>query len=215
MFSTLQAWTFVGIASVIWLALSIVGAVNGGPGVILALSDLIPLLLILASAFERWGWRWQRLHPHLVGQPVVSGTWRGDLESFWADPDRGGQHPPIKTVYLTIRQTLTTVFVRLLTDESASDQMAGSVQKTPSGNWVISYTYANTPKLGLRKQSPLHLGGAALTIYGEPATRIEGEYWTDRDSKGTLTMAVRVPAIAPGFAEAQALFGESGIRERP
>ena len=45
MFSTLQAWTIVGIASVIWLALSVVGAVNGGPASILALSDLIPLLL--------------------------------------------------------------------------------------------------------------------------------------------------------------------------
>lgn len=81
---------------------------------------------------------------------------------------------------------MTTVFVRLLTDESASDQMAGSVQKTPSGNWVVSYTYANTPKRGLRRGSPPHLGGAALTIFGEPPPRIEGEYWTDRDSKGTL-----------------------------
>jgi hypothetical protein len=207
MLSNLQSWTVVGIASVIWLALSIVGAVNGGPSVILALSDLIPVLLILTSAFERWGWRWGRLHPHVVGQPVVSGTWRGDLESFWTKPETGAR-PPVKTVYLTIRQTLSTVFVRLLTDESASDQMAGSVQKTSSGNWVISYTYANTPKLGLRKASPLHLGGAALTIYGEPPSRIEGEYWTDRDSKGTLTMTAHASAIAPGFAEAAALFTE-------
>ena len=205
MFSTLQAWTIVGIASVIWLALSIVGAFSGGPTVILALSDLIPFLLIGTSLFERWGWRWSRLHPHLVGQPVVLGTWQGDLESFWENPETG-KRPPIKTVYLTIRQTLTTVFVRLLTDESASDQMAGLVKKTESGNWLISYTYANTPKLGLRKSSPVHLGGAALTIYGEPATRVEGEYWTDRDSNGTLTMTAHVPGIAPGFTEAQALF---------
>jgi SMODS-associating 2TM, beta-strand rich effector domain len=207
MFSTLQAWTIVGIASVIWLALSVVGTVNGGPASILVLSDLIPLLLIGASLFERWGWRWPRLHPHFVGQPVVSGTWRGDLESFWEN--EAGERPPVKTVYLTIAQTLTTVFVRLLTDESASDQMAGSVKKAASGNWVVSYTYTNTPKLGLRKGSPLHMGGALLTILGEPPTRIEGEYWTDRDSKGTLTMAARVPAIAPAFTDAQALFAET------
>lgn len=206
MFSSPQTWTIVGIASVIWLALSIVGAVNGGPAAILVLSDLIPTLLIGVSLFERWGWRWSRLHPHIVGQPVVHGTWRGDLESFWKND--AGASPPVKTVYLSIRQTLTTVLVRLMTDESASDQMAGSVQKGPSGNWVISYTYANTPKLGLRKQSPLHLGGAALTIYGEPPTRIEGEYWTDRDSKGTLTMTAHASDIAPGFAEAQALFSD-------
>lgn len=207
MFSSLQAWTIVGIASVIWLALSIVGAANGGPTAILVVSDLIPTLLIGMSLFERWGWRWSRLHPHIVGQPVVHGTWRGDLESFWKD--EAGVSPPVKTVYLTIRQTLTTVFVRLMTDESASDQMAGSVQKQPSGNWVIAYTYANTPKLGLRKQSPPHLGGAALAIYGEPPARIEGEYWTDRDSKGTLTLADHVPIIVPSFRDAVAIFPES------
>lgn len=84
--------------------------------------------------------------------------------------------------------------------------MAGSVQKTPSGNWVVSYTYANTPKLGLRRGSPPHLGGAALTIFGEPPTRIEGEYWTDRDSKGTLTLIARVPPIAPSYSDAETLF---------
>lgn len=207
MFSTLQAWTIVGTASVIWLALSIVGTVNGGPAAVLVLSDLIPTLLIGVSLYERWGWRWSRLHPYVVGQPVVSGTWRGDLESFWEK--KAGERPAIKTVYLTIRQTLTTVFVRLLTDESESNQMAGSVKKLESGNWVISYTYANTPKLGLRKGSPLHMGGALLTILGDPPTRIEGEYWTDRDSKGTLTMTAHAPAIAPSFRDAEALFAET------
>jgi hypothetical protein len=207
MFSTLQAWTIVGVASVIWLALSIVGAANGGPAVILALSDLIPTLLIGVSLFERWGWRWSPLHPYVVGQPVVSGTWRGDLASLWEN--EAGERPPMKTVYLTISQTLTTLFVRLLTDESASDQMAGSVKKLPSGNWVISYTYTNTPRLERRKGSPPHLGGAALTIFGEPPTRIEGEYWTDRDSKGTLTMTARVAAIAPSFTDAHALFAQT------
>jgi hypothetical protein len=117
------------------------------------------------------------------------------------------QRPPIKTVYLTIRQTYTTVSVRLLTDESESDQLIGSVAKTPFGNWVISYTYANNPDIRLREGSPPHTGGAALTIYGEPPTRIEGEYWTSRRSMGKLTMTARVSAIAPGYAEAKALFG--------
>jgi len=124
------------------------------------------------------------------------------------EPRRRGSVAPIKTVYLTIRQTLTTVFVRLLTDESASDQMAGLVKKTESGNWLISYTYANTPKLGLRQAQPGSISAELHSqSYGEPATRVEGEViWTDRDSKGTLTMTAHVPGIAPGFTEAQALF---------
>jgi hypothetical protein len=205
MFSTIQAWTIVAVTSLLWIALSIVGAVNGGPGVILALSDLIPFLIIGMTLFEMRGWRWHRLHPHLVGQPVILGTWRGELASLWQND--AGQQQPAKVVYLTIAQTLATVYARLLTDESESDQMAGSVARTPSGNWVLSYTYMNTPKIALRKDSPPHRGGAWLTIYGEPAHRIEGEYWTSRPSMGTLTMTDHRPTIAPSFTDAQLLFG--------
>lgn len=209
MLSDLQTWTVIGLAALLWLPISLVGAINGGPGVALALSDLISMLLIAMSAFERWGWRWRWLHPHLIGRPVAYGTWRGTLQSLWKDPATR-QPPPAKIVYLAIRQTLTTVWVRLLTDESVSDQMAGSVEKDPSsGDWSISYTYRNTPKLPLRRKSPQHRGGAFLTILGQPPTRIEGEYWTDRDSKGTLAMDARMPTIAHSFAEAQALFAEA------
>ena len=211
MLSNLQAWTVVGIVGIIWLALSIVGTVNGGPAAILALSDTIPLLLIVASAFERWAWRWQRIHPLLVGMPVVLGTWEGELESLWEDPHTH-KHPPIKTVYLAIGQTLTTVSVRLLTDESASGQMAGIIAKQASGVRAISYTYENTPFLGLRKASPSHRGGAFLTIFGEPPNRIEGEYWTSRDSKGMLRMRRRVRTVAESFEEAQALFGKDSAQ---
>ena len=65
---------------------------------------------------------------------------------------------------------------------------------------------ANTPNLPLRKISPEHRGGTFLTIFGEPPARIEGEYWTSRNTSGTLTMDARLPDIAQSFADAEALF---------
>ena len=208
MLSTLQTWTIVGIAALVWLPLSLLGVASGGPAAVLWLSDLLAVVLIVASAFERWGWRWHRLHPHLIGTPDVHGTWRGMMESSWMDPHTENVRPP-KVVYLAIRQTLTTVWVRLLTNESASDQVVGSVKKDPvSEDWLLSYTYRNTPKLPLRKTSPEHRGGTFLTIFGEPPAHIEGEYWTSRDTKGTLAMDTRVPAVARSFVDAEALFAE-------
>ena len=206
MLSTLQTWTVVGIAALIWLPLSLLGVAAGGPAAVLWLSDLLAVVLILVSAFERWWWRWPRLHPHLIGMPDVGGTWRGMLTSSWIDPATERVRPP-KVVYLAIRQSLTTVWVRLLTNESASDQMVGAVKKDPSSeDWLLSYTYRNTPKLPLRKTSPEHRGGTFVTIFGEPPARIEGEYWTSRDTKGTLAMDAHLPDIAQSFADAEALF---------
>ena len=203
MLTNLQTWTIVGIAAALWLALSVVGKVDGGLNSIWDLADLIPVLLVGASLFERWGWRWQRLHPHLVGTPVARGTWRGELRSSF--PDRTTGEPIVKAVYLAIEQTLTTVSVRMLTNESASDQIVGSVCRAPNGVWVVGYTYFNMPEQPLRKDSPPHLGGAALKVFGEPPDRIDGEYWTDRDTKGTFNMTSRMPAVAQSFAQAEAL----------
>jgi SMODS-associating 2TM, beta-strand rich effector domain len=204
MIAEIQVWTIVGVASVIWLALSIIGVTSGGSvGAVVGLSDIIPLLLLGMSIFERWGWRWQRLHPYIVPVPMVRGTWRGELVSLWVDPTTKKTRPP-KTVYLAIEQTMTTIRTRLLTDESESDPIVAAVAKMPNGYRAISYTYENTPRIGLRRKSPPHRGGALLTIHGEPPNRIVGEYWTARDSQGELTLTSRSPEVAQSFEEAQA-----------
>jgi hypothetical protein len=96
----------------------------------------------------------RRLHPNIIGTPDIHGTWRGLMNSSYAIPATGLARPP-RVVYLAIRQTLSTVWVRLLTDESQSDQMAGSIVKDRiSEDWLLSYSYRNTPRLPLRKASP-------------------------------------------------------------
>ena len=124
----------------------------------------------------------------LVNTPVVIGTWRGQLKTFWKT--EAGETPPPTTVYLTVRQTATTVRVRLLTEESASEQVAGTITTTDSGYPAISYTYRNEPDLEQRRtKSQIHYGAALLRIEGRPATGLDGHYWTDRESWGSLRIA--------------------------
>lgn len=207
MITTLQSWIIISLAALIWLALVAVGVAHGGPGAILDLTNFVPLLVIALLAFERWGWRWHVLHPYPVGQPVVSGTWRGLLTSEWKDPVTKVSPAP-KIVYLAVTQTLLTVKVRLLTNESVSDSFAGSVTRMPSGDWVLAYHYTAKPRSELRPVSPPHPGAASLTIVGQPAARIEGEYWTGRSSQGSMEFTAHKDKIAPAFPEAQALFGD-------
>lgn len=200
----LRTWTIVSTAGVIWLALVVVGAVSGKPEQFRTISDIVPVLLITTAFFERWIWRWAFL-PRVVSVPVLHGTWKGELESLWRD-SRTGETPQKKTVYLTVDQTMTSICVRLLSDESASDQVAGSLMRPPSGPRVLSAVYVNTPTVSRRDASPMHYGGLVLRVVGTfPVRRLEGEYWTDRQSRGALVFEGRSSKAADSFADAQTL----------
>jgi hypothetical protein len=210
MLNNRQVYAIVGVASAIWLGLALTHAIDEGPAAILDLANFIPLLLLLGIIFEAWLWRWPPLHPHVIGTPVVRGTWRGMITSMWPDPALGGRPRPPKRAYVAVDQTLFTVSVRMLTDESESDQMVGAVSKLPNGKWAISYTYHNTPDLPLRDGSRPHFGGAVITVLGGPPNRLEGEYWNDRNAKGTFAMDARSPAVAQSYVQAEAMsFGPS------
>ena len=204
-----QTWTIVGIASLIWLSISVFGITSGGGiSVVWSLADILPTLLAVAAVYERWLWRWSFLHRiGLIRTPVVIGTWKGILESFWEDPTTGQRRDP-KAVYLTVEQTATTIRVRLLTNESASEQVAGMMSKTEAGHPALSYTYRNRPELRFREGnvSPIHYGSALLEVVGDPATALVGSYWGDRQgSRGQMRFTEHGPVIAQTFDDAERL----------
>jgi len=198
MVSELRVWSLIAITGAIWLALAAASIVTGDTDGLSVIVDLLPLILLLAYAFESRGWRAQWLRPRWVSTPVVIGTWRGTLTHY------GEEDAPIeKVVYLTVRQTLTTASVRLLSDESTSEQVAGGPAKTESGYPATAYTYRNKPRIGLRHAtSNIHYGGALVEIVGESATGLNGDYWTERKTKGEFNFREHAPQIAQTFEEA-------------
>lgn len=204
--SSSQTWAIVGLASLIWLALGVLGVTSGGGiNAVLNLRDIIPALLFGGFLYERWGWRWQLLHQlHIITTPVVIGTWKGVLTSDWED-ESGEKLAPF-TVYLGIDQTLTTTAVRLLSFESSSVPVAGGMAKTETGFPAIGYLYRNRPGVVLRQgRSRMHYGGAMVEIVADPATGLNGEYWTDRKTIGSFEMWEHSPVIAQTQGEAEKL----------
>jgi hypothetical protein len=160
---------------------------------------------ILLLLWDQWAWK---LRPFqlLPGVPRdVSGTWETTLESFWIDP-RTKSLPAPKTVYLVIRQTSSTASITLISNESKSKSSIARVIKE-DGSWLIHYIYTNEPQVDLRVHSPIHHGSGVLSIVGSPAQRIAGNYWTDRDSKGKLTLNRRSTEYAEDFKGGADIFG--------
>lgn len=161
---------------------------------------------VLVALWDRLLWRLPFLQS-IHGTPRnLRGTWQGTLRSQWINPNTG-KSPEAKTVYLAIHQTASSVSVRLLTDESESRSSFGRV----IGDGIetsLNYVYLNTPDNSIQDRSRIHHGSTALKVTGQPATRLRGHYWTDRDSRGELDFAVRARGLADDFASAQALFGD-------
>ena len=160
---------------------------------------------LILNLGDRWLWH-LRIAQRIKFVPRdIRGTWRGTLVSFWEDPETK-QRPDSKTVYLVVRQTASTVSVRLFSNELKSQSTFGKVQ-TVDGQARLDYVYVGEPDARVEHRSRMHRGSTSLDITGLPAARIKGRYWTDRDSRGELDFPERDSTVAESYEQAAALFG--------
>lgn len=161
---------------------------------------------VVLGAWDRWLWRFSPIQRLGRGVPLdLGGTWKGTLTSLWIDP-RTDKHPPPKTAFLVVRQTATTASVVLLTDEARS---RSSLAKVSISDGVTSFEYIFTgnPDPSVEDRSRAHRGAGSLIASGRPATRLQGRYWTDRDSRGEVDFEQRNRVAAEDFKTAAKLFG--------
>lgn len=187
------------VAVVLWSVLLILNGQSVSFDLLKPFSKVAGAVGFLALGFDRWMWRWRFLHPWFVSTPNLHGTWHGQLVSDWK-PEDGSSLAPIE-VYLVIRQTFSTISMRLLTPESTSVLLGGNVTKEVDGVDTVTGVYLNTPDILRRGGSPIHHGGLILQVQGQPATQLEGEYWTDRGTKGSLRFTERSDKLRQSFVE--------------
>ena len=168
----------------------------------LSVAVLIATLLLALWNSVLWHWRPIQHLPRVDRD--LRGTWEAELESFWINP-KTGAHPPIKTVYFVIRQTSSTISVTLISNESKSKSSTARLI-LEDGSYTLHYLYTNEPEQAHRSHSPIHHGSGVLTVVGLPAKRINGAYWTDRDSKGNLTLSRRSKKFGEDFQDCVDLF---------
>ncbi len=162
------------------------------------------VVLGLLMLWEKVGWRWTWAQQWNLGPPDVRGTWQGRLESLWRDPATKAP-PGGKEVYLVVRQTDSSLSVVLHTVEGRSESTLARASRSASGN-DLAYIYVNTPSPEHEDHSRAHRGATWLRIIDQPAAKLDGRYWTDRDSRGMLTFERRSAHPADDFDGARALF---------
>lgn len=150
--------------------------------------------LFLAAFFMKWGWRWKWLQGWLVPFPDLNGTWQGQIQTSWKDAQ--DETPGPIPVILTINQTFGWISCVMRTAEMEShSSVEGFCIDKERQIRQLCYTYTSKPKTSLRDRSTPHDGTMLFNIIGKPVDKLEGEYWTQRQTTGTVTLTFRTKEL--------------------
>lgn len=133
--------------------------------------EAISVAVIFTGFYEKFLWR---INP-FEKTPKLAKRYRGTLKSSYDNIER--------TVSLEIQQTLMSVHITLISNESKSKSLSASIDEV-LGEMQLTYCYLNTPKSEYRYRSEIHYGTATLSITNP--TALEGQYYTDRKTTGDM-----------------------------
>ena len=202
MISRIQLSALLLVAFAVWAGALILAGVLVSPDWFRPFSTVVGALVLVLILVDKWLWRVRWLQPWLFNMPNIQGTWRVNIRFTGAVPSAeqiGG--------FMVIRQTLSAISLRLFTAESYSEILSAKIVPCDDGTFTVAGVYRNTPRLAVRERSPVHHGALLLTVQGNPPESLAGQYWTDRNSQGEISLSARTNRLAHSFDQAQRLTG--------
>lgn len=163
--------------------------------------DVLRLIPIVATAdgiayfiFTTWFWRWKPLQGWLIPFPDLNGSWQGYIQTSWKDSE--GHMPNPIPVILTIKQRFSQMscVMRTVEMESHSYLEGFSIDKDAQVR-KFCYSYTSRPRSSIRGRSTPHDGSILFNIIGSPVKKLNGEYWTQRQTTGTVELAFRTKVL--------------------
>lgn len=190
----LQPFLFILLlfSGLVWFAIAAVNGKNLQDFVdfMCLIPKVVTADLLLVAVFMKWLWRWKHLQGWLVPFPNLNGTWQGEIQTTWKDTE-GKMSISIPAI-LTIRQTFGRISCVMRTNEMESHSyLEGFCIDKDAQVRRLCYTFTSKPKSALRSRSTPHDGTILLNIIGDPPSRLEGEYWTQRQTNGTVTLTFK------------------------
>jgi hypothetical protein len=204
--SRVHVSALVLFATTVWGVVLITWGVTIPAGAFGPFSIVVGALVIALSVFDLWLWRVPILQGWFVKRPVLQGTWRVAFKSEWVDPITHQRIAP-KVGYMAVRQTFSSLSMRLMTDESTSSLVAEGIALAPDGTFKVFAVYRNESRIAVRDRSPIHYGAFALDVHGTPAASMEGVYWTDRNTRGDMVLSERRKRVVDNYSDAHTEFG--------
>ncbi|GGR62837.1 hypothetical protein GCM10008959_26110 [Deinococcus seoulensis] len=165
------------------------------------LSLYVTLYGLAILAFN--GFVWRTPLGRLLGWklPDLRGTWKGTLVPV-SLPNNIPLPPAPIPIYLVVRQSAFTLNITLYTGESCSRSLSAEFTRTDDEIQLV-YCYRNEPDPQHRHRSQIHTGTALLDMATVYPIRMNGAYFTDRLSQGTMRLDEFNPHQAHDMIDAQ------------
>jgi hypothetical protein len=201
----LQVTVIIGVALTYWvIALSIWGT-QISSAQLAPFGSVVGAVTVTIAVFNRYLWHCPVFYGWLVNKPNIKGTWLVELRSDYVNPSTNEQIGPIRC-FMVIRQSFGALSIRLVTKESKSESLTASITQNQDETYEVSAVYRNSPSPDFRHRSEIHHGALTLHTSKRKPSYIEGQYWTDRKTKGTLKLSSRSDELIDSYAEAESLF---------
>jgi len=211
MLTRLHISSFIGLTIAVWLlALWIQGMPVLSAAFVKPFGTVVGVISVVVTVFNKYLWSWKIFKGWYVKRPDLRGTWKVELQSNWVNPNSGEAIPSING-YAVIRQSLTSLSFRLMTKESRSVLVAYSIEQQEDDDlFKLVGVYRNEPKIELQGlRSEIHHGSFALEIHGSPVYELQGHYWTDRGTKGSMKLSAKVNTLYDTFEQAEKLLSKN------
>ena len=191
-------WIRGAILAAAAVAAAIVWLEHGGIDMrlIRALVSASSVVIFALVVYDSWAWRQPGLR-RLTKRPVLHGTWKVELATSF----ESRAHETIEA-YLVARQSYSRIQVGMLFDRSRSRSISGDIL-FEAGECHLYYLFRTEAGALHRKGNPPARGGAALTIGRKPGVHLEGDYWTERNTHGSLRSLGHSGKCFDTFAGAQ------------
>jgi len=152
------------------------------------LSRILNIDIIFLFILSTWGWRYKIFKGWLINYPDLNGTWIGNIESDWVNPETDRKLEPIITM-LTIKQNLLSISCKMRTAEMSSNSFAeGFIIDNEKQINQLYYSYISSPYKSVEHRSANHCGTVVLDIINLPFRTLSGKYWTERKTSGQITL---------------------------
>ncbi len=151
--------------------------------------------------FDKLLWRIPWWRPWFIRRPVLAGTWKATLLSNYVDQTTGKKVPPIEGFWV-VRQNFSSISIRLFTKKSASFSLVAEIVERQAGLLILGTAYQSEPLARYRNsESEIHYGSAYVELVGQPPSKLNGHYWTDRQTFGEMWLEERRATLVSSFEE--------------
>lgn len=154
---------------------------NNANDVIKMLTKIISVSEFIIIVYCKWGWKILFLNFFKVKN--LNGVWECTLQYNYANENR------VKVTNIIIKQDLFGIQINMTSDETASCSINASIEREHGIEYLI-YTYKTETKLIYREQNRDQFGAAKLLI--KDINTMEGEYWTNNRTIGTMKLTKKV-----------------------